>query len=166
MYKSQNDVNSEKAERRENVIANQVVTIDEFRAYRRMCSKEEWEKDKIKIISSKKSIDKKCELLAEEKMFDKLFKLIWEQKDKLSLVNKYGIVLSELYSKEILDFYTDYVSELAQYACNRSRYDELIRYLMRMSQYQGGEKIARRLSAEWIAKYPTRKVMVQELSCW
>ena len=166
IYKSQNDVNSEKAERRENVIANPVVTIDEFRAYRRMCSKEEWEKDKIKIISSKKSVEKKCELLAEERMFDNLFKHIWEQKDKLSLVNKYGIVLSELYSKEILDFYTDYVSELAQYACNRSRYDELIRYLMRMSQYQGGEKTARRLSAEWIAKYPTRKVMVKELSCW
>ena len=42
-------------------------------------------------------------------------------------------------------------------------YDELIRYMKRMQQYEGGNDMVRELCREWIAMYPTRKVMVQEL---
>ena len=47
---------------------------------------------------------------------------------------------------------------------DRIFYDELIRYLKRMQQYIGGKEMVRSLCNNWIVKYPTRKVMVQELS--
>ena len=96
-------------------------------------------------------------------MQKELFDTIWKQKDKLSLLNKYGFALGDDYYKEILDFYSEFVSELAEAACNRARYDELSRYLMRMSQFKGGRQRVRQLALEWTGMYPTRKVMVEML---
>ncbi len=163
LYALNNDKEAEKSERRADLFANQGASLEDFRSYRAMCTAEEWSEDRLKIIVSRKDIDKRCELLAEEKMHDKLFDTIWEQKDKLSLVNKYGLALTEEYSEQILGFYSELVSRLAETACNRSRYDELSRYLMRMSQYTGGKARVSQLAAEWMEMYPTRKVMCEIL---
>ena len=84
-------------------------------------------------------------------------------KEALTLVNKYGFVMSDEYSERILDFYSEYVTGLAEVACNRSRYDELSRYLMRMSQYAGGKERVSQLVLDWMEMYPTRKVMCDML---
>lgn len=163
LYVRNKDKVAEKLERKADLLINQGAPLEDYRAYRAMCNDEEWLEERLKIIESRNNVDKRCELLAEEKMYDKLFDTIWEQKDKLGLMNKYGFALEGDYSEHILDFYAEFVSGLAEYACNRSRYDELNRYLMRMSQYPGGEERVRRLALEWIDKYPTRKVMVKML---
>jgi len=132
-------------------------------AERRSVRREEWRKERVELIGSRKDIDKKCELFAEERMLAELYGLISEQEKKLTLLNKYGFLLAEDYSEPILQEYCKYISSLADYARNRSNYDELIRYLRRMQQYKGGYELVRTLCREWISKYPTRKVMVQEL---
>ena len=76
---------------------------------------------------------------------------------------KYGFLLAEEYSGPILQEYFTYVSGIAENARNRSAYDELIRYLKRMRQYTDGTEMVQKLCKTWILKYPTRKVMVQEL---
>ena len=123
----------------------------------------EWNKERVELIRSRTDTDKRCELLAEEKMLPELYNEIFKQNKKLNLLNKYGFLLAEDYSESILHEYHDYVSSVADYARNRSSYDELVRYLKRMQQYIGGKDMVRNLCREWIAKYPTRKVMVQEL---
>ena len=153
-----------KKERYESYINYYDASIDEFRKYREMCSEEEWLAQRKSLIDSKKDIDKKCALLAEENLLDELFKIIWNQKDKLKLVNKYGFLLASVYSNQILDFYKDHTSKLAEAACNRSRYEELIGYLLQMRHYEGGNDLVASLCKEWCYKYPTRKVMVEELS--
>ena len=163
LYALNNDKEAEKLERRSDLLEYQGSSLDDYREYRSMCTKEEWSEERLRIIVSRKDIDKRCELLADESMKEKLFETIWEQKDKLNLVNKYGFALMDDYSEQILDFYAKYVSKLAEVACNRSRYDELNRYLMRMSQYYGGKERVRGLAFEWIEMYPTRKVMVEML---
>ncbi len=163
LYHLKRDVASEKRERREDILSNQCASLEEYRLYRDMCTDEEWKDERISIIASRESVDKKCEFLADEGMQRELFNIIWGQKDKLELVNKYGFAMAEGYSGEILEFYSEYVSELAEYACNRARYDELVRYLMRMSQYSGGKDCIRRLVWEWMEEYPTRKVMGEVL---
>ena len=120
--------------------------------------------ERTELIYSRTDTDKRCELLAEEKMLPELFDEISKQSKKLSLFNKYGFLLVENYSEPILKEYCDYVSSVADYARNRSSYDELIRYLKRMQQYTGGKEMVRILCRDWIEKYPSRKVMVQELS--
>ena len=123
----------------------------------------EWNKERVELIRSRTDTDKRCELLAEEKMLPELYNEIFKQNKKLNLLNKYGFLLAEDYSEPILHEYHDYISSVADYARNRSSYDELVRYLKRMQQYIGGRDMVRNLCREWIAKYPTRKVMVQEL---
>lgn len=163
LYHEQKDYQQEKTERREDFLAYQLSTMEEFRSYRKMCSEDEWEKEKTVLIRSRSDIAKRCELLAEERMKPDLFELIFEQKNRLNYLNKYGFLLAEEYSGPILQEYFSYVSNIAEHARNRSAYDELIRYLKRMQQYAGGREIVQNLCKTWILKYPTRKVMVQEL---
>ena len=92
-----------------------------------------------------------------------LFKLIFQQENRLNYLNKYGFLFAEEYAGPILQEYFAYVSGIAEHARNRSAYDELIRYLKRMQQYTGGTEIVQNLCMTWILKYPTRKVMIQEL---
>ena len=153
----------EKAERRFDFMSYKAAGVEDFRAYREMCSEEEWNKERTELIESRKDINKKCELMAEERMLQELFEAISGQEKKLSLFNKYGFLLVENHSDPILREYCKYVCSLADYARNRSSYDELIRYLRRMQQYKGGSDMVRELCREWINRYSTRKVMVQEL---
>ena len=80
------------------------------------------------------------------------------------VVLKYGFLLAVQYSEQVLEMNRDHVKALAVNARSRSSYDELSRYLMRMQQYKGGNEMVRSLCSEWMSKYPTRKVMVSELS--
>ena len=163
LYHLKKEFSLEKEERRSDFMSYQAAGLEDFRAYREMCSEEEWNKEKTELIESRADINKKCELMAEEGMLQELFEAISEQEKKLSLFNKYGFLLVEKYSEPILREYCIYVSSLADYARNRANYDELIRYLRRMRQYKGGDDMVQELCRKWIKKYPTRKVMVQEL---
>ena len=156
LYHKQKDYQQEKAERREDFLTYQLSTMEDFRGYRKMCSDDEWEKEKTVLIKSRRDIAKRCELLAEDE-------LIFKQKNRLNYINKYGFLLAEEYSGPILQEYFTYVSGIAENARNRSAYDELIRYLKRMRQYTDGTEMVQKLCKTWILKYPTRKVMVQEL---
>ena len=164
IYHELGDYEREKKERYEGYINYYNATMDEFRKYREMCSENEWLKQRRNLIDSKEDIEIKCSLLAEESLLDDLYETILNQKDKLALVNKYGFLLAEKYSGYILEFYRKHVIKLADVACNRSRYDELIRYLLRMRHYNGGDDLVTSLCTEWCTKYPTRRVMVEELS--
>lgn len=166
IYKAQNNKRLEKAERKEDIFTNQNASIEDIKAYHEMCGVKEWKEERLKLIESRKFIDKKCELLIEEKMFEQLFDVIWAQKDKLSLINRYGFLLPAKYSGSILDFYSQFVSGLVAGARSRSAYEGVIRYLMRMSKYKGGAETAKKLALDWIERYHTRKVMVQELRDW
>jgi len=163
IYHAQKDFAREKKERKKAFLSYQLSTIDDFRRCRALCPAEEWNKERTELIRSRKDPDKRCELLAEEMMLPELFEEISKQDKKMILYNKYGFLLSDTYSEPILQEYCRYVSSVAEHARNRTSYDELIRYLMRMKQYTGGQEMVRNLCLAWIDKYPTRKLMVQEL---
>ena len=84
LYVRNKDKVAEKLERKADLLINQGAPLEDYRAYRAMCNDEEWLEERLKIIESRNNVDKRCELLAEEKMYDKLFDTIWEQKDKIS----------------------------------------------------------------------------------
>ena len=163
IYHIQKDFAREKAERRESYLLYIYATIEDFREYRAMCTDEEWKKERTVLIYSRNDTDTRCSLLVEERMMPELFAEIWKEEEKIQLLNKYGFCLADLYPEHILEEYTGYVSDIAADARNRSSYQEIIRYLKRMEQYPGGRKVVRDLCRQWIAAYPTRKVMVREL---
>lgn len=164
LYHMQNESDLEKAERREDFLLNQMATVEDLRAYRKMCSEEEWQKERSSLIESRRDIGKRCELLSEEKMIPELYEVISNAEQKLPLINKYGFLLAAQYSEQVLEVYRDHVKALAVNARNKSSYDELTRYLLRMQQYRGGNEMVRSLCLEWMVKFPTRKVMMGELS--
>ena len=163
IYHSRGDLEKEKAERKEALMTLQTWSMEEYRAYRNLCGREEWEKERSQIIGSRESAEQKCSLLAEEDLPEDLCQLIFEQKDIIRYLDKYGFLLADLYPDRILEQYETYVCEMAEGARNRAWYDELLRYLRRMQQYRGGKEAVERLCRKWILAYPTRKVMVSEL---
>jgi len=166
LYSMQNDLECVKAERLRDLLSYPHSSIEDFRNYRGMCSAEEWETDRDHIIDFQYDTSRKCMLLVEEKLYDRLFDIIMKDKhgEQIKYLNQYGFLLGEDYSEEILAVYQKYVSELASYARNRANYETLIRYLLRMQQYKGGKELVEDLCKNWIEMYPTRKVMVSELS--
>lgn len=165
LYHSAGDYELEKAERRNDLLSYPLFAMEEYRMYRNMCSSEEWEKDRALLIEAQYDGERKCELLSEELMYDQLIELIEQQDltESIKYLNRFGFLLPDQFSERILDLYQKYVSELADYARNRSNYDTLLRYLFRMQHYPGGEEIVKNLCRKWIEMYPTRKVMVQKL---
>ena len=165
LYQRQNNPEREKVERRNDLLSYTMFSLDDFRNYRRLCSAEEWKRERIKLIEAQNDNGRKCQLLAEEQLYDELFRLIMQenQERQIDHLNQFGFLLAEDYSEEILSVYREYVSQLASYARNRTSYELLTRYLLRMQQYTGGKELVEKLCETWIAKYPTRKVMVSEL---
>lgn len=136
--------------------------LEAFCTLKGLCVKEEWPIYREKMIAVTEERDKRCSFLAEEKMLEQLYMEIFKQPE-LKYLDKYGFLLAEDHSEEILGFYHGYVQSTAEYVRNRSGYDLLTRYLSRMQRYKGGSDIVRALALKWINEYPTRKVMVQEL---
>ena len=163
LYHMDNNFPAEKAERKSYFMNSHLATLEDFRAYRAMCSKEEWEKERVELINAHNYSVERYELLAEEQMLPELFAAISEKKDRLELWNKYGFLLAEDYPEPILRDYSEFVTSLATSARNRANYTTLIQYLKRMQQYEGGPEIVQKLCKTWISQYPTRKLMVQEL---
>ena len=73
------------------------------------------------------------------------------------------MLLADQHAEQILNIYREYVDNYAQSARNRHNYGVLSSYLRRMRQYPSGDKLVRSLCRNWINRYPTRKVMVEEL---
>ncbi len=163
LYHLRKETALEKAERREAFLLNPSATVDDFRKYRELCTEEEWRQERDVLIESRKDKEKRCEFLAEEKMLPELYELISGSEEPFTLLNKYGFLLADNYSEAILEKYREFVKDLAENARNRSRYAEVTSYLRRMQQYRGGREMVHSLCSEWIEKYPTRKIMVEEL---
>ena len=67
--------------------------MEEFWAYRDLCSKDEWVSERQLLIVSRESIEKRCELIAEEKITDEPYHMILGTEKELVLFNKYGFCL-------------------------------------------------------------------------
>lgn len=162
LYHDMGEHDKEIEERYYDLVKSQYTGINEYRELKKACTSEEWQKKRMRIISTKSDINLRCEMLADEKLISLLYKTVADSKS-IDLLNKYGFLFVEDYSTEILETYKSYVIRLAEDACNRRRYEELTGYLRRMKKYKGGNKIINELVRDWTGQYATRKVMVDEL---
>lgn len=159
------DEEKEKAERIRDFKEMGGTGLSCFREIKALCAQEEWPRLRDELLKAVKDRNSKCEILADEKLLDELYHCMFEEID-IELLNRFGFLLKEDYYEPILKAYEEYVETLAEAACNRRRYDELIGYLKRMEIYKGGKEIVPKLARKWIDTYATRKLMVQELSAY
>ena len=101
-------------------------------------------------------------VLAEEKMYDKLWDYV-SQQNNIAVLNRYETILRPQYGEKIRDIYVRYITGLMPDSRHRSQYRNCIQYLKKICQYPGGEAIVRNLARDWKQTYTTRRAMKEEL---
>lgn len=122
----------------------------------------EWISAREEILGALTGKAELAPLLQIEGLWDRLLTVVLESED-LEMVKRYEKELIPRYPEEILKIYETELQKLADMARNRSRYDELIRYLKRVGQFPGGDGLVKKLIHVWQRTYSTRRLMVREL---
>lgn len=125
-----------------------------------ICSKEEWEDYRERILTSAWVI--RYELMDKEGLHERLLEEILKEGDVYQL-DRYEKVLKEKFPEQVRDIYVQHVIRQAEHAANRGRYMELVRYLQKIAEYPGGEKMEKEIAEEWKTKYRRRFAMMEEL---
>lgn len=84
------------------------------------------------------------------------------QSPTLHLLDKYASYLSEKYAAELVELYARAIAGFMKEKVGRNYYQEACRYLRRMIKLGGREK-ASELIADFRARYPQRKALMEEL---
>ncbi len=138
-------------------------SVDDFLSVKKLCTEAGWPEYRDRMIDAVDSREMKEELYAEECLTEPLYAMVFEKPD-IPQLDKFGFLLADEHSEEILEIYRKYVESIAETVRNRSGYQRLTSYLSRMLRYEGGPELVKKLASRWSAEYPTRRVMLQELS--
>ncbi len=127
-----------------------------------ICSKEEWQDYREKILKCESGRAIRYELMDKEGFHERLLEEILKEGNAYQL-DRYEEVLKDKFPEQVRDGYVQYVEQQAEHTALRSRYIELIRYLKKIEEYPEGEEIAKKIIAEWKEKYYKRYAMMDEL---
>jgi len=163
LYCLTGNVAMEKEELKYSILLRGTCPLKIFLAYKALFTKEEWESERDRLIEEETNAAQRCELLFEEKLYDRLFEEVKES-GRIELYDRYGFIFENSRSPEILRFYRNCVEKMAVDARNDARYRTIENYLRRMEQYHGGHEAVGSLASDLREKYPTRKKMADMLS--
>ncbi len=149
------------------ILPEVIVETNDFRRYKElknMCSTTEWETLKENIISKIRSSNKWIleDIYAEENEPEKLFTLIKKDPD-LDKIYKYQDVLKDKYSKELLNYYKPQILETARYVHDRERYNDLCKYIKKMSNLNNSSSFIFEMISEMYPLYRNKKAFKEEI---
>ena len=134
--------------------------ISEYRELKKLYSENEWLSEREKIF--KEIYERHLpEIYYEEKMYDKLLKIVL--KSSVYLLMKYDNVLGNLYPEEVVGMYEKYLNQTAVQTADRKTYQEWVSILKRMKKFTGGESAVEKIKADWQVKYKNRRALMDEL---
>ena len=134
--------------------------ISEYRELKKLYSENEWFSEREKIF--KEIYERHLpEIYYEEKMYDKLLKIVL--KSSVYLLMKYDNVLGKLYPEEVVGMYEKYLNQTAVQTADRKTYQEWVSILKRMKKFTGGEIAVEKIKADWQVKYKNRRALMDEL---
>ena len=141
-------------------LVTKYFNIGEYRELKKLYSESEWLSEREKIF---KEIDERHlpEIYYEEKMYDKLLKIVL--KSSVYLLMKYDDVLGKLYPEEVVGMYEKHLNQTAVQTADRKTYQEWVSILNRMRKFTGGEIAVEKIKADWQVKYKNRRALVDEL---
>ena len=134
-----------------------------FLEYKRHFSEDEWPGEWDKILEELKKHRGGAEWCAIERRFDIIMDKIEEPPVSDELIDIYE-ELEKLYPERCFKVRVERVKSLAKICCKRSDYRWLASKLQEICKYDGGEETASKLAAEFVAMYPKRSAMIDELS--
>lgn len=133
-----------------------------FRELKSLYSVDEWEVKRQIIFDNYKNYYGIEKLYLEEKMHEKLLKVVIESVGLYSLT-EYEKVLKPIYEKELLDKYEREVRSMAYRTSDRKFYKQIVSVLERMQKYEKGTVLVRSIVTEWRWIYKNRRAMMEEL---
>lgn len=133
-----------------------------FRELKSLYTDDEWEIKRQIIFDNYKNYYGIEKLYLEEKMYEKLLKVVVDSSGLYSLT-EYEKVLKPMYEKELLNKYEREVRSMAYRTSDRKYYKQIVSVLERMQKYEEGKDIVRNIAADWRWVYKNRRAMMEEL---
>lgn len=154
--------NTEKVkEELQNLIISTGDIFDYKDMLKRMCSEEEWPEIRNNMLT-KLDMGDKCRLLCLEQMYRELLNLILEN-GSIFFMEQYEDVLRDEFPDEIIEYYLQFMDELVCNAKGRRKYEEIMKYVVKMDRYPCGREAMQKLVNKWHKQYPSRRILFETL---
>lgn len=124
-------------------------------------SEEDWQKVREELIENR--LINKYEFMDREGMYERMISELEKSPSILDL-KVCEHFLRNRYPERLRNLYVACVQEEINTANNRGKYRELISYLNRIKEYDGGEKIVGDIVKKWKEKFSRRLAMIDELN--
>ncbi len=172
IYKQENNILEIKKYASE-LFFNGHYEMEYYRILKSTYSSNEWLNEKENIISriikkhEKKShfgyyfSDPVATIYIEEGMWDRLFNLV-KQNPRINILLNYTQYLKKSYSSELVEMYKLAIMDYAEKNTGRGAYIELVNYIKKMLDLQGGKEQARLITSQLLEKYKNRPAMKDE----
>lgn len=134
-----------------------------FKEPKALYTKEEWADKREVIFEKLPAYAARDKLYKEEKLFDRLLKMVLEPAG-LHKLTEYEKCLKKIYPEELLSKYEMVVTNMAVHASDRKRYREMVAILKRMLKYPGGNERVVKIAQNWKSTYRNRLAMMDELN--
>lgn len=129
---------------------------------KQLTAAEEWESVRETLLCAKTVKGQRLELMAKEKLFDRLWKHIYQNNDYLS-AKRYEKDLMPYFAEELRDFFFKNVREEMWRANCREHYRTAIRHLKEIEKYPDSAETIQRIADEWRTQHKRRSSMLDEL---
>ena len=129
---------------------------------KQLTASEKWESVRETLLSAKTVQGQRLELMAKEKLFDRLWGHIQKNNDFLS-AKRYEKDLMPFYAEELRDFFFKNVREEMWRANCREHYRTAIRHLKEIEKYPDSAETIRQIADEWRTQHKRRSSMLDEL---
>ena len=78
-------------------------------------------------------------------------------------VDLYEKILKKLYPERLLKKYANIINDEIKIVSDRKKYKQIIKVLVKMKGYVGGDEVVDKIASEWRNKYKRRKALIDEM---
>ncbi len=98
-----------------------------------------------------------------EKLYDRLMSYIEQDRVGIYTVDLYERTLKKLYPERLLKKYANIINDEIKIVSDRKKYKQIIKVLVKMKGYVGGDEVVDKIASEWRNKYKRRKALIDEM---
>lgn len=139
------------------------ATIDVYNELKSTYNNKEWLIQREKVFELKSCISILHEFYYTEKLYDRLMSYIEQDRVSIYTVDLYEETLKKLYPERLLKKYVNIINDEIKMVSDRKKYKQIIKVLVKMKGYVGGDEVVDKIANEWRNKYKRRKALIDEM---
>lgn len=140
-----------------------IATIDVYNELKSTYNNKEWLIQREKVFELKSCISILHEFYYIEKLYDRLMSYIEQDRVSIYTVDLYEETLKKLYPERLLKKYVNIINDEIKMVSDRKKYKQIIKVLVKMKGYVGGDEVVDKIANEWRNKYKRRKALIDEM---